>query len=228
MAKPQIWKPKFFSEFSDVILIPANRVVAKRHDVRIVIGANGEYVYGLTNAASKWRVANSITSFNADILQATPVVAGEHSSFESKISQKLCNSYSAQMQIALAVFAFEAYAGCFGSNGRDWYQHKQVVFKLNNLDLSRKLRQISEAERIRLKLEGFLAKETHKNRLNRFFSGEDEFLYDFCHFVRHAYAHGALRGYQGLIDVSSELKLFILNGIRAHLVRMTEDCKTAG
>lgn len=225
MKPTQIWKPQVFLDFSSLVSHPNNKNIAKKHSVRLLEGQNGHYVDKLTNAASKWRVANSITSFNAGILSTS-----EHdksgASIEAQISQKLCDSYSAQMQISLAVFAFEAYAKCFGKIGHDWYTHKQIVFKsFGDPQLAARVRSLRGAKELQGQLEAFLGNPAQKGRLNTFFSGDDHLLYDFCHFVRHAYAHGALRGYDSLIDVSNDLKKFILMGIKSHLSKISSECQ---
>ncbi|MGR3649631.1 MAG: hypothetical protein ACU0BJ_14520 [Shimia sp.] len=215
------WIPDFFIEFeANLCNSSEGRAIAARHKVKLKEVESGWAVDGLTKAASKWRVANSVTGLDAAIME--PISTRSSTVVpDDAISQKLCDSYSSQLIISVSVFAFETYAHCFG---RNWLQHKGYVFREPNMDLAARLRNVNGVDKLAEKIESFLERENQKQRVNEFFGGQDDFLYDICHFIRHGYAHGALQGYHCLVNIAPELKNFVLGGIRNHAESLSNEC----
>lgn len=226
MRNPRVeWRPQCFVEFENFICKNKNFGIAKKHNVRLTQVSGITNIFNLTKAASKWRVAKSANGLDAAIMPAKSQRVGEPIP-ENSISQDLCNAYSAQLMVSLAVFAFENYGKCFGPHGRDWYQHKTIVFPNGNAELSSQLRSIPKAKDFEDKLSDFLDKKGQKDRLHDFFeNGRDEYLYDVCHFIRHGYTHGALRGFEGLIEVAVPLREYILDGIKQHMEGISAECE---
>lgn len=219
----QPWIPEFFVGLESKGC--ACTTTAKKHHLRLVKPDGKLQLYGLSQAASKWRVANAAAGLDAAIL--TPKAKRQSSTVpDDEISQELCDSYSAQFVIALSVIAFENYSKCFGVSGRNWKQQQQAVFQIVEVDasLAARFRNLAVKRGLDKKIADFLTKIEQRQRVSQFFeSGDDQLLYDMCHFIRHGYAHGALMGYHDLKPIAGELKKFVLDSIRNHANYIARD-----
>lgn len=215
------WVPEFFRSLEANLATPAGQIVASNQKVKMIEVNGNPRVFNLSQAASKWRVAKCAQGLAVDLLPEREV-RGEEDSSEYRITESLRDSYSAQLLISLSVFAFEAYARCFG---RDWKQHSQVVFTVAEPELAGKLRSVKAASEMKERIIEFLTNESQKQRTREFFNDKrDDYLYDVCHFIRHGYAHGVLRGYADLVDLAPDLRNYILSGIQDHAEQISLKC----
>ena len=95
----------FFQQFNDYLVQDdPGREKARANGIRLSqTGMGQHFVYGIQGAASKWRLANSVTGLRYDD--------------STGVSEELGEAYSAQARVAMSVVAFEAFARIFTSGG---------------------------------------------------------------------------------------------------------------
>jgi hypothetical protein len=86
--------PSFFQQFNDhLVEDDPEREKARANGMRLrQTGTGQHFVNGLQGAASKWRLANSVTGLRYDD--------------SNGVSEELAESYSAQARVAMSVVAF--------------------------------------------------------------------------------------------------------------------------
>lgn len=162
------------------------------------------YIDGIQSAASKWRLANSIT--------------GLRYNGSTDVSEGLADSYSAQARVAMSVVAFEAFARIFTSG--DWPTAQSVV--MTNIDtvLSTATRDLLGSDDLFKKLHS-KAGSAQQARLQNFCTaGMDNELYSVCVSIRSAFAHGTIGGQAGLIDLAPDLQKYILGSIEDYCTKL--------
>jgi hypothetical protein len=117
--------PSFFQQFNDhLVEDDPEREKARANGMRLrQTGMGQHFANGIQGAASKWRLAKSVTGLRYDD--------------STGVSEGLAESYSAQARVAMSVVAFEAFARIFTS--RHWPIAQPVVTTNTDtgLDLSR-------------------------------------------------------------------------------------------
>jgi hypothetical protein len=194
--------PPFFQEFNDKLVQDDDgRQTARTNRINLSqTGMGLHYVKGLQSAASKWRLAQSVTG-----------LAYKNG---SEFSSDLMDSYSAQARVSLSVVAFEAFARIF--KGGDWPTAKAVVLKKPDSKLCDETRQMLSNGDILKKLSGQPANAQQKIRLADFQIDQDEELYPVCVAIRNSFTHGSIGGWSELVDLAPKMQAFILDGIQEY------------
>jgi hypothetical protein len=199
--------PSFFQQFNDhLVEDDPEREKARANGMRLrQTGTGQHFVNGLQGAASKWRLANSVTGLRYDD--------------STGVSEGLAESYSAQARVAMSVVAFEAFARIFASG--NWRDAQPVVTTNTDNGLCKATRDFLDSDDLFNKLHSN-ARPAQQRRLQNFYThGMDTELYAVCVSICNAFAHDAIGGRVGLIDLAPDLQEYILGSIKNYCVALT-------
>ncbi|EEE38719.1 hypothetical protein RKLH11_2563 [Rhodobacteraceae bacterium KLH11] len=119
----------------------------------------------------------------------------------------------------MSVVAFEAFARIFTSG--DWPTAQSVVMTNIDAGLCTATRDLLDSDDLFNKLHSN-ARPGQQARLQNFHvSGTDSELYSVCVSIRNAFAHGAIGGQEGLVNLAPELQAHILDGIKDYCTSLS-------
>lgn len=198
--------PSFFQDFNDrMVRDDPGRLLARSNSIILAqTGMGLHFVSGIQSAASKWRLASSVAGLLYDD--------------SATVSELLADSYSAQARVAMSVVAFEAFARIFTSG--DWPTAQSVVMTSIDTGLCTATRDLLDSDDLFNNLHSN-ASPAQQARLQNFHTaGLDSELYSVCVSIRNAFAHGAIGGQEGLIDLAPNLQAHILDGIKDYCTNL--------
>jgi len=191
--------PDFFNLLDAAILATeASRQKYRLRGFDLRPSPSGSYfVYGLSLAAAKWRLADVTLGIDAP-----------------GYSDGVQKSYSGQLRVTLSVIALEAYAKVTSKRWHQMNGHNA----LENLDIL--------AGGIRAKLSDKLFTRVHeslrdqglKDSILAFKNGDNERVVGLAVAIRHCFAHGLIPAESDIVKVADGLRSIVLNSIKASCI----------
>lgn len=159
------------------------------------------FVYGMSSAAAKWRLANATRGIDAE-----------------GYSEATKKSYSCQLRVALAVIALEAFAKVMKRKWYDLSQHQE----LEGFDQCAQAVRGGLTEKLFDILIRNMDKEPIKIRLREFRDGADAEVISVAAAIRNSFAHGLIGANSDIIRISENLRSIVLDSIKLSCTQYTD------
>ncbi len=189
------WVPQEFEDLRLSALGSVQSAKARGYDIR-KSPQGKDYVYGLLKAASKFKLAKSISDVQyVDYAERTRV------------------HYTAQIKITAAFVAFEAYSRL--RNNRRWHSLADVISGNYLVEASEIRKSISLKSLTELR--NFMDRQALQDRLDNFSNGNLQEVFSVACALRNGFAHGLYGSRGQFYRASLKLRPLILKAIK-------EDC----